>query len=186
MKFAGLPVAKSLEFNARAKPSAKSLTELFPEGAIIKPADKGSSVGLVVARSEKDAAEGLAKIDEGEWMAEEFYKGREFSIGVIDGKAAGVVEISPEGGVYDFKRKYTGRLNALRIPRKDFKNSRNRNAKRRRKSLCRLRLPRLRARRLPHVGGKSAEVYHTRNKYAAGNDAHKPAAQKRKLHRLRF
>ena len=118
MKFAGLPVAKSLEFNARAKPSAKSLTELFPEGAIIKPADKGSSVGLVVARSEKDAAEGLAKIDEGEWMAEEFYKGREFSIGVIDGKAAGVVEISPEGGVYDFKRKYTAGSTHYEFPAK--------------------------------------------------------------------
>ncbi len=118
LKFANLPVAKSLEFDAKNKPSAKSLFELFPNGSIIKPADKGSSVGLSVVRSQSDAQEALDKIESGEWMAEEFIKGREFSIGVIYGKASGIVEIKPDGGVYDFKRKYTAGSTQYEFPAK--------------------------------------------------------------------
>lgn len=108
LKFAKIPVARSLEFDAaEKKPSAEILTELFPNGCVVKPADKGSSVGLSVVHSQADAAVALESITDGAWLAEEFVKGREFSIGVIYGKAAGVVEIIPEGGVYDYKRKYT-------------------------------------------------------------------------------
>ena len=118
LKFASLPVARSLEFNAENKPSPQTLFELFPNGSIIKPADKGSSVGLIVARTIQDAENGLAQIKDGEWMAEEFCKGREFSIGVIYGKSAGVVEIMPDGGVYDFKRKYTAGSTKYEFPAK--------------------------------------------------------------------
>ncbi len=118
LKFASLPVPRSLEFNAKNKPSAQTLFELFPNGSIIKPADKGSSVGLIVARTIQDAEGGLSQIEDGEWMAEEFCKGREFSIGVIYGKACGVVEIMPEGGVYDFKRKYTAGSTKYEFPAK--------------------------------------------------------------------
>ncbi len=118
LKFANLPVARSLEFCGNNKPSGKSLLELFPKGAIIKPADKGSSVGLSVAKTEAEANAALDAIEDGEWMAEEFIKGREFSIGVIYGKAAGVVEIIPEGGVYDFKRKYTAGSTKYEFPAK--------------------------------------------------------------------
>ena len=118
LKFAGLSVARSLEFNAQNKPSAQALFELFPNGSIIKPADKGSSVGLIVVHTLADAEEGLKQVEEGEWMAEEFCKGREFSIGVIYGKASGVVEIMPEGGVYDFKRKYTAGSTKYEFPAK--------------------------------------------------------------------
>ncbi len=123
LKFANLPVARSLEFSVKSKPSGKSLLELFPEGAIIKPADKGSSVGLSVVKTESEASIALDSIVEGEWMAEEFIKGREFSIGVIYAKAAGVVEIIPEGGVYDFKRKYTAGSTKYEFPAKISKES---------------------------------------------------------------
>lgn len=107
LKFAGLPVARSVEFQAGCKPSAGALGALFPNGCVIKPADKGSSVGLSVARDSDGAEKALSGIESGSWMAEELVKGREFSIGVICGRAAGVVEIIPDGGVYDYKRKYT-------------------------------------------------------------------------------
>ena len=107
LKFAGVPVARSLDFDAAKKPSENTIMELFPNGCVIKPADKGSSVGLSVVRNNADATAALSQIKSGSWMAEEYVKGREFSIGVIYGKAAGVVEIIPEGGVYDYKRKYT-------------------------------------------------------------------------------
>ena len=39
-------------------------------------------------------------------MIEEFIEGREFSIGVIDGKALPIIEIAPKVGFYDYKNKY--------------------------------------------------------------------------------
>ena len=39
-------------------------------------------------------------------MVEEFFKGREFSVGVIEGKALPVIEIAPKDGWYDYKNKY--------------------------------------------------------------------------------
>ena len=107
LAFAGLPVARSIEFRACEKPSASALAALFPGGCVVKPADKGSSVGLSVARDSAGAEKALSGIESGSWMAEELVKGREFSIGVIFGRAAGVVEIIPDGGIYDYKRKYT-------------------------------------------------------------------------------
>lgn len=118
LKSAGLRVAKSLEFSAQDKPTAETLFELFPKGVVIKPADKGSSVGLTAAKTVEAAAEGLNAIEDGQWMAEEFLRGREFSIGVIYGKAAGVVEIIPDGGVYDYKRKYTAGSTRYEFPAK--------------------------------------------------------------------
>lgn len=118
LKSAGLRVAKSLEFSAQDKPTAETLFELFPKGVVIKPADKGSSVGLTAAKTVEAAAEGLNAIEDGQWMAEEFLRGREFSIGVIYGKAAGVVEIIPDDGVYDYKRKYTAGSTRYEFPAK--------------------------------------------------------------------
>ena len=118
MKFAGLPVAKSIEFSAENKPDAHAAAKMFPTGAVVKPADKGSSVGLKIAKNAEELAEALGAIGEGFWLAEEFVKGREFSMGVLDGKAAGLVEIIPEGGVYDYKRKYTAGATRYEFPAK--------------------------------------------------------------------
>ena len=37
---------------------------------------------------------------------EEYVKGREFSVGVIEGKALPIIEIAPVQGFYDYKNKY--------------------------------------------------------------------------------
>ena len=118
MKFAGLPVADAIEFDASKKPNIQAIANMFPNGAVIKPADKGSSVGLSITKNVDETKAELEKISEGFWMVEEYVNGREFSIGVIDGKAAGLVEIIPEGGVYDFKRKYTAGTTRYEFPAK--------------------------------------------------------------------
>ena len=40
-------------------------------------------------------------------VIEEYIKGREFSVAVVDGKAYPVIEIAPIQGFYDYKNKYT-------------------------------------------------------------------------------
>ena len=44
---------------------------------------------------------------EDEIIVEEYVKGREFSVAVIDGKALPVIEIEPLNGFYDYKNKYS-------------------------------------------------------------------------------
>lgn len=75
---------------------------------IVKPCCGGSSIGVTIV---KDAAEFKAALDEAfrwenELVIEEFIEGREFSVGVIEGKALPVIEIAPIQGFYDYKNKY--------------------------------------------------------------------------------
>lgn len=41
-------------------------------------------------------------------LVEEYVKGREFSVAVLDGEALPVIEIEPLEGFYDYKNKYNG------------------------------------------------------------------------------
>jgi len=118
MKTVGIPVAKEFLFEASNNINAESLCKILGNKLIIKPADKGSSVGLQVASNVEECEKALSLIDDGHWMAEEFFEGRELSVGVLYGKAAGIVEIIPEGGVYDFKRKYTPNSTRYEFPAK--------------------------------------------------------------------
>ena len=49
-------------------------------------------------------------------MAERRLRGREFSIGLLDGQPMGLVEIVPLAGVYDFRTKYTKGASEYRFP----------------------------------------------------------------------
>jgi D-alanine-D-alanine ligase len=64
-------------------------------------------VGLTVATDRRVLAAALDTIKEGNWLIEQRLVGRELSVGVLHGKAMGVVEIRPKSGVYDFASKYT-------------------------------------------------------------------------------
>lgn len=75
---------------------------------VVKPCCGGSSIGVTIV---KDAAEFKAALDdafkwENELVIEEFVQGREFSVGVIEGKALPIIEIAPKEGFYDYKNKY--------------------------------------------------------------------------------
>ena len=76
---------------------------------VVKVACGGSSVGVYIVN---DYEEYLHSLDlafelEDEVLVEEFIRGREFSVGVIDGQALPVIEIRPKSGFYDYKSKYT-------------------------------------------------------------------------------
>lgn len=115
---AKIPTARGLTFDAAKKPSAEAAISLLGENLILKPADKGSSVGLKKISGLSDLERELGEIKDGLWLLEEFFKGREFSVGVIEGAPMGIVEIIPEGGVYDFKRKYTAGATRYEFPAK--------------------------------------------------------------------
>lgn len=108
MRQAGVPAIPEVAFAGSAKPTAATLVAQLGAQVVIKPADKGSSVGLYVVDGEAAIAEALAQIPaSGQWMAERRLQGREMSIGILGGQAMGLVEIVPRKGVYDYQSKYT-------------------------------------------------------------------------------
>ena len=82
----------------------------FP--CVVKPCSGGSSVGtsMVKCREEYDAALELAFKFESHVVVEKFIKGRELTVGVMNGEAMPVIEIIPKSGWYDYKNKYQAGL----------------------------------------------------------------------------
>ncbi|HTJ80045.1 MAG TPA: D-alanine--D-alanine ligase [Rariglobus sp.] len=103
----GVGVAKGMNFSAAAKPSADAVIAELGEQVVVKPNDQGSSVGLSIAMDRLTLENALAGITDGNWLIEQRIIGRELSVGVLRGRALGVVEIRPKSGVYDYASKYT-------------------------------------------------------------------------------
>ena len=82
----------------------------FP--CVVKPCSGGSSVGtsIVHSRDEYDAALEFAFRYESRVLVEKYVKGRELTVGVMDGRAMPVIEIIPKSGWYDYKNKYQAGL----------------------------------------------------------------------------
>lgn len=78
----------------------------FP--CVVKPCCGGSSIGVYIVSNQDEYNEALdaAFRYEEEVVVEEYIKGREFSVGVIEGKALPIIEIAPIQGFYDYKNKY--------------------------------------------------------------------------------
>ena len=109
---AGVRVAPDRLFNVSkniaGRPAADELiAALGSDNIVLKPNDQGSSVGLALPEGRAAIASALAALTPGSWIAEPRLRGRELSVGVLGGKAMGVVEIRPRSGVYDFASKYT-------------------------------------------------------------------------------
>lgn len=78
----------------------------FP--VVVKTCCGGSSVGVYIANNQQEYEQALkdAYSYEDEVVVEEYIKGREFSVAVVDGNAYPVIEIAPLQGFYDYKNKY--------------------------------------------------------------------------------
>lgn len=99
----GIPVPEGITLLRGQTPYA----ELgFP--CVVKPCSGGSSVGtsIVQSRAEYAAALELAFRYEEKVLVEEYIRGRELTVGVMDGRAMPVIEIIPKSGFYDYKNKY--------------------------------------------------------------------------------
>ena len=80
----------------------------IPTPCVVKPCGCGSSVGVTIVETprELEKAISLAKRYGAKVMIEEKITGREFSVGILGGKALPAIEIIPKTGFYDYKNKY--------------------------------------------------------------------------------
>ncbi|MCK5128659.1 MAG: D-alanine--D-alanine ligase [Clostridiales bacterium] len=75
---------------------------------VVKPCSGGSSIGVSIVNNKDELKKAIAdaKHYEDEVIVEEYICGREFSVGVIDGKVLPIIEIIPKNGFYDYANKY--------------------------------------------------------------------------------
>lgn len=102
----GIPTAEWLT-NKDNRDELKSLIPCF-----VKPADNGSSVGVTKVVSEKELNEALDEAEKfsDNVLVEKQVVGREFSVGILDGKALPPIEIIASGDFYNYKVKYQAGL----------------------------------------------------------------------------
>lgn len=99
----GVPTPKGIRLK-----KGEQETQKVPYPCIVKACKGGSSVGVCIANNdaEYEAAKEEAFRYDDEVVIEQYIKGREFSVGVLQGKALPVIEIAPITGFYDYKNKY--------------------------------------------------------------------------------
>lgn len=79
---------------------------------VVKPCSCGSSVGVTIVEDEEQLIDAVnfAKKYEDFVVIEDKIEGREFSVGILDGKTLPPIEIKPLNGFYDYKNKYQAGL----------------------------------------------------------------------------
>ncbi|HEY5973556.1 MAG TPA: D-alanine--D-alanine ligase, partial [Geobacteraceae bacterium] len=103
----GLTVAPYLVVEQGKAPSLADLPFGLP--VVVKPAREGSSVGVSIVKTADQwpAALEEAFIYDREILVEQFIKGREIQVGILEDRAIGAIEIVPKREFYDFTAKYT-------------------------------------------------------------------------------
>ncbi|MDD2680382.1 MAG: D-alanine--D-alanine ligase [Candidatus Omnitrophica bacterium] len=85
---------------------------------VVKPATHGSSIGLSIVGKLKDipAAIELAFKFDKRIIIEEYIKGRELTVGILEEKAMPVIEIVPKHTFFDYQAKYQQGLTRYIVP----------------------------------------------------------------------
>lgn len=118
MAAAGLPVPEGCLVSSQDVFKADPL----PRPYVLKATNEGSSVGVAIVEEASNYSNPISRDTPGPWvdydilLAEEFIKGRELSVAVLDGEALGVIELRPKRGFYDYEGKYTDGLTDHLMP----------------------------------------------------------------------
>ncbi|MDA9180969.1 D-alanine--D-alanine ligase [Gammaproteobacteria bacterium] len=78
---------------------------------VIKPASEGSSIGVYVVEDRvscKEAINENVKISN-DVIVEEYIRGKEYTVGIVDNNALPVIKLIPPGKFYDFEAKYNSK-----------------------------------------------------------------------------
>jgi D-alanine-D-alanine ligase len=81
----------------------------FGYPVIVKPRGEGSSLALTKVCSPLELAPALEQVFaiDDYALVERYVQGAEVTVGVLDGKALGALEVRPHSGIYDYHSKYT-------------------------------------------------------------------------------
>ena len=88
----------------------------FP--AMVKPRHEGSSIGLQRADDTEQliSAVRIAQSHDDSVLVERFITGREITVGILNGKTLGALEVAPRDGIFDYQAKYQSNQTEYFIP----------------------------------------------------------------------
>lgn len=103
----GIPTPKAIVMKKEERVNDFAQTGMHLP-CVVKPCCGGSSIGVSIVRTGEEYRAALDEAFrwEDEILLETYIRGREFSVGVVDGEAYPVIEIAPLSGFYDYKNKY--------------------------------------------------------------------------------
>ena len=122
MLYHGIQTAAFKEFK-RNQNGKHTVPFDFP--VVVKPTSGGSSVGTHIAHNQEELENGIADVFrfDNSAIVEEFTPGREFSLGVVNGRAFSAIEIKVHSGWYDFKHKFQAGYTDFITPPKNLDES---------------------------------------------------------------
>lgn len=76
---------------------------------VVKPVQEGSSVGVSIVKEESDLQPAVdeAFSHDNEILVEQYIKGQEVQVGILDDQPIGAIEIVPKKEFYDYEAKYS-------------------------------------------------------------------------------
>lgn len=113
---AGLRGAPDATLHPDRPAGFRELSARFEGPFILKPRRDGSSVGLHRVQTEDQFEAAGPDLAKTEYLAEAFHEGIDLTVGILGNEALGVVAVYPEGGLYDYRHKYTSGLTRYEAP----------------------------------------------------------------------
>lgn len=103
----GIPVPRGFVRTLRER--SRTLPRGFRWPVVVKPVSEGSTLGVTIVKTPREFAAGLKSAFQygPSVMVEEYIKGRELTVGVLNDRPLPVVEIVAPHGFYDYAAKYT-------------------------------------------------------------------------------
>ncbi|UCD71873.1 MAG: D-alanine--D-alanine ligase [Syntrophobacterales bacterium] len=101
------PASHILQEAEGVEEALEKLDFSFP--VVVKPASEGSTIGVTVVHNRKGLAQAIeqARRYDHRLLLEEYIKGKEITLGVLNGQPLPIIEIAPKCGFYDYRAKYT-------------------------------------------------------------------------------
>lgn len=111
-----IPIANGIIINKYQKDNLKKENLFFP--LVVKPKSQGSSIGVSFVKdiNQMNNALELAFEYDDNVIIEEYIKGRELTVGILDNQAFEPIEILPKNDFFDFQAKYNKGLTDYILP----------------------------------------------------------------------
>lgn len=113
-----VPTPPYYVFDGRDGADVQDVHGSFGFPVVVKPRREGSSFGITKATNlaELRQAIELALTFDSSVLVERFIAGKEISVGILNGRVLGAIEIAPKSGMYDYHSKYTPGMTEYFMP----------------------------------------------------------------------
>ena len=113
-----VPTPPYYVFESAALADVEELHGSFGFPVVVKPRLEGSSFGITKAGNAAELARAIeaAQAFDESVLVERFIAGKEISVGILDGRVLGAIEIAPKNGMYDYVAKYTPGMTEYFMP----------------------------------------------------------------------